>query len=137
MKMAQRPKKTMLPANYRQLEGSERHPGLGARFLGPADPNETFSVTIMLRRRLDGLPMPDVDSFATNPSSRHRRLSSNEFAARYGASQEDIDLVVKFVRAQGLTVVETNAARRSVVVSGSVKQMSKAFAVSLGRYQHE
>ena len=35
-----------------------------------------------------------------------------------------------------MSIVKTHAARRTVVVSGSVEQMSKAFAVALGRYEH-
>src|SRR5439155_11853947 len=60
-----------------------------------------------------------------------------KFAARYGASPEDLKMVAKFVKGRGLKVVETHAARRSVVASGTVAQMSKAFAVPLGRYQHQ
>ena len=40
-----------------------------------------------------------------------------------------------FARSQGLIVTETNAARRRVVVSGMAAQMSRAFAVELGRYE--
>src|SRR5262249_44398683 len=36
-----------------------------------------------------------------------------------------------------LNVIETNAARRTVVVSGTVAQMNKAFAVKLLNYEHE
>ncbi len=126
-----------IPANYRRLEGSERHPEPGTRFIGPADPNESLSVTIVLRRRPDGTPMPDLDSFAAMPLDRRQRLTGDEFAAKYGASQDDIDRVTEFAKAQGLNVVEINAARRTIVVSGTVAQMSKAFGVTLGRYQHE
>ena len=63
-------------------------------------------------------------------------MSSDEFVAKYGAAPDDFQKVSDFAKAQGLQVVETNAARRSVVVSGTAAQMSKAFAVTLGRYQH-
>ena len=59
-------------------------------------------------------------------------MSSDEFVAKYGAAPDDFQKVSDFAKAQGLQVVETNAARRSVVVSGTAAQMSKAFAVTLG-----
>jgi len=45
--------------------------------------------------------------------------------------------VTDFVVKNGLKIENTNAARRSIVVSGTVDQMSKAFAVTLGIYEHE
>ena len=125
-----------IPNTYRQLEGSERHPALDAKFLGPADEHETFTVTIILRRRPDGPPVPDPSSFLAAPLSHRPRMSSDEFAAKYGAAPDDLRKVTEFANAQGLQVVETNPARRSVVVSGTVAQMNKAFAVTLGHYQH-
>jgi kumamolisin len=71
------------------------------------------------------------------PPAQRQRLSPAEFAAAYGASPEDIANVTAFAVAQGLTIVETHAARRTVVVSGTVAQMNKAFAVKLQRYRHE
>jgi kumamolisin len=62
-------------------------------------------------------------------------MSSDEFAAQYGASPDDIAKITAFARAHSLTIVETHAARRTVVVSGTVAQMSNAFAVELNRYE--
>jgi hypothetical protein len=124
-----------IPIDYEQLKGSERRPSPNAKLLGPADPNETFSVTIVLRRRIDGPPIPDFDYFATTPLSQRRRMPEDEFAANYGAAPDDIAKVVDFANGQKLTVVETHAARRTVVVSGTVERMSAAFALALGRYE--
>jgi kumamolisin len=126
-----------IPASYQRLAGSERRPSSEGTLLGAADLDESFSVTIVLRRRPDGPPLPDHSHFATTPPSQRQRLPADEFAARYGAAQEDIDRVTAFAREHGLTVVEANAARRAVVVSGTTRQMNQAFAVTLGRYQHE
>ena len=125
---------TTTPAGYVRLAGSERHPGPGATLLSPADPDERFSVTIVLRRRLDGEPMPGID-FYRRPPSQRPRLPEDEFAARYGASPEDIAVITGFAAAHGLEVTEANAARRSVKVSGTVAQMERAFHVTLGTYQ--
>jgi kumamolisin len=125
-----------ISANYVPLAGSELRPGPSDRLLGKADEAETFNVTITVRRRPDGPPVPDFDYFRRTPPSERRRLSQNDFANRYGADPADIEKVVAFARNQGLNVVETNVARRTVVVSGTVAQFNQAFGVELGRYEH-
>ncbi|MGH9635155.1 MAG: S53 family peptidase, partial [Candidatus Angelobacter sp.] len=126
-----------VPKSYQRIVGSERRPSPKAKLLGPADPNEKFTVTIVLRRRPDGPAIPDHDFFLTTPPQQRQRMSADEFASKYGALPVDIEKVVAFAKSQGLEIVETHPARRTVVVSGTVAQMSKAFAVSLGRYEHE
>ncbi len=125
-----------IPSHRIPLPGSERRPSANAQMLSAADAGETLKVTIALRRRTDGPPMPDFDSFAKTPPSQRQRLSQNEFAEKYGADPDEVARVVAFVQLNGLEVVETHLGRRSVVVSGTVAQMNQAFGVSLGRYQH-
>jgi kumamolisin len=126
-----------IPQNYQRLDGSERRPSPIAKLLKPADADEKVTVTIALRRRLDGSPPPEPDSFLATPPAQRRRLPSDDFAALYGASPGDISQVTNFATSHNLTVVESNAARRTVIVSGTVAQMNAAFAVELGSYQHE
>lgn len=135
--MAETPKGPDIPNGYRRLEGSERRPAPKAEFLGLADPKETLSITIVLRRRPDGPPVPEPSFFAATPPSQRRRMPADEFAAKYGAAPSDIDRVSEFAKAHGLTVVETHPARRTVVVSGTVAQLNATFAVRLGRYKVE
>jgi kumamolisin len=73
----------------------------------------------------------------TSPISCRPRLSEAAFAERYGAAPEELGLIAAFLRAHAITIDETNAARRTVVATGTVAQMSKAFAVTLGRYHRE
>ena len=124
-----------IPPDYRPLEGSERHPVPGAKLLGPADANETLRVTIVLRHRSDGPPLPDPADLASSLPKDRPRLTAEEFAEKYGADPADITRVVAFAEENGLRVVEMHADQRTVTVSGTVGQMSKAFAVSLGRYE--
>ena len=136
--MANVPKTTaIIPKNYVRLDGSERRPGPSARLLGPAKNDETMTVTIVLRRRPDGPPVPDHSYYRDTPPAERPRLSSEEFARKYGADQADIDKVTAFVAGHGLKVVETNPGRRTVVVSGTVQQFSKAFGVTLSEYEHQ
>jgi kumamolisin len=126
-----------IPQGYRRLQGSERRPSPSAKALDIANPNESFAVTIVLRRRLNGAPLPDHDFFLNTPPSQRQRMSSSEFAVLYGASNEDIDKVIKFVTAHHLTVVDAHAARRTVIVSGTVQRMESFFATRLGRFEHQ
>src|SRR6266852_1156762 len=123
------------PKGYRALANSERPPAPGVVRMGPMDPKETLSVSIRVRRRLDGPSLPNLNTLAATSLAQRGYLSREDFAASYGAAQADLDQVVAFAQSQGLTVVETNAARRVVVVSGTVEQINHAFAVDLGQYQ--
>jgi kumamolisin len=128
-----------IPNNYTRLDDSERRPSPKAKALGPADPNEIFSVTIVLRRKL-GAQMRDFSHFEQRVDDQDRPPNTEEFAARYGASEEDAQKVVEFAKSHGLSVkplTPVHLARRTVVAEGTVEQMSKAFAVSLGKYEHE
>jgi kumamolisin len=126
-----------VPENYQRLDGSERHPSPSATLLRPADADEKVTITIVLRRRLDGPPLPGPEFFLATPPAQRQRLPPDDFAALYGASPADIKQVTDFLTSGSLTVVETNAARRTVVASGTVAQMNAVFAVELGCYQHE
>lgn len=46
---------------------------------GPGRPDETFSVTIVLRRRPDAGAVPDFRQFVITPLSRRRGLSPMDF----------------------------------------------------------
>ncbi len=120
-----------VPKNYRRLTGSERKPGSSAKLLGPADPAETFTVTIVLRRGPGGPPVPDASYYLRTPPVQRRRLPNDDFARKSGADEADIDKVTGFANAQGLTIVETHVARRPVVVSGTVAQFNEAFRIWL------
>jgi kumamolisin len=124
-----------IPPNYRRVDGSERRPARGARLVGLADPKETLSISICLRRRPDAPPVPDQTLWAKTPPGRRKYLSRRECAAKYGAAQADLDRVTEFARSHGLSIVQTSVGGRTVVVSGTVEQINKAFFVELGRYE--
>jgi kumamolisin len=103
------------------VPGSTREPFAGALARGDASPDESVSVTIVVRPR--ATPPPAGDAAVV--------ISREEFAQRYGADPDDVAAVEQFARDAGLTVVETSAARRSVRVSGTVRAMNAAFGTRL------
>ena len=119
-----------IPPNYRRVDGSERRSARGARLVGVADPKETLSVSICVRRRPDAPPVPDQTLWAKTPPGKRNYLSRRECAAKYGAAQADLDRVTEFARSHGLSIVQTNVGGRTVVVSGTVEQINKAFLLS-------
>ncbi len=95
-----------------------RPPG---EFVSVADPNERVMVTVRVRSKHASPPLPG-------------HLSREEFAAAYGAGEGDLERVDAFANEYGLSVVERDAARRTVRLEGTVAQVSEAFGVSLGTY---
>ena len=119
----------------RALIGSERQPMRGARSVGKADPSERLEVSVLLRfRGSDALK--DRVAKLTRGERSDRHLSREEFAQRHGADPADIAKVRQFAGAHGLAVVEEDAARRTVVLSGTVAQFNNAFEVDLQTFEH-
>ena len=108
------------PADHQQLEKSA--------------PAETITATLILRRRAGSEPLKNLAYFQQTRAADRTHLTHQEFETTHGAAQADLDKVVAFAKTNGLQVVESNAARRSVVVRGTAAQMNTAFAVDLHHY---
>jgi kumamolisin len=123
------------PKKQVPLAGSERTPLEGAREVGPAEPNEIVDVTIRVRSRSGKKPFADAGEFS-KPIEHRKILSREGFEKQYGADPASIAMVESFAREYGLTVKETSAARRTVIVSGTVAAMNNAFGVDLKQYEY-
>jgi Pro-kumamolisin, activation domain len=91
----------------------------GYRPLTGADPATPVQATIVLRA--DDSTAAGLLSGQYDPAKQ----------APAGADSSSIEAVESFVRNHGLTVVESNAAERSVVVRGTADQMKQAFGTNL------
>jgi len=120
------------------IPGSERQPLKGAKAIGPARPDERIEVTVRLRSKAPVVQALAADGASgdTHPA-RRQYLTREQFAAAHGADAQDIAAVAAFAKAHGLAVLESDAARRSVVLSGSTTAMNAAFGVALQQYQHD
>jgi kumamolisin len=117
--------------SYTLLAGSERKQPVAATDLGPADPNERLSVTIMLQ------PPSGANAAASHLAERlseRTYLTREQLAAQRGAPPDAVLAVERFALDAGLLVLEADAARRSVVVEGTVAQLSEAFHVDVRRF---
>ncbi len=117
------------------LPGSERQPVPGARSVGRVDPAERLDVSVILRHgAVDALREKLRKLASGNCSEAH--VKREDFAGQFGALQQDIDAVATFAAAHGLAIVQADAARRSVVLSGTVAAFNDAFGVDLQRFEH-
>ena len=117
------------------LKGSERHARAGARQSRRADSSERLEVTVLVRRSAREQLASRVADICAGKSGR--RLSREEFARHHGAAAADLDAVRRFAASHKLTVVQEDAARRTLILSGTVAQFSAAFAVELYQYVHD
>jgi kumamolisin len=101
------------------LQGSERSVAQNATSIGATNPDEMVEVTVRLRSK-----DPSKATMTT-------RVSREDYAKACGASEDDIHRVQQFARDHNLTVVSSNAAHRSVILRGTVAQVSAAFSVEL------
>jgi kumamolisin len=112
------------------LPGSERKAPKNAKAAGTLNMQATANVTVVLRRRAGEPPV-------TGDGSPRTILSRAEFANEYGASAADVQLVEEFAHNHHLSVVEASLEKRSVVLMGTLAQLSKAFNAKLKCYQYK
>jgi kumamolisin len=117
---------TPIPAKRVELPDSTHAPVPNAIKVGRADDQRVIRVSVILKRKT----RLDVASL------QGRQLSRAEYAASYGASQEDFDAVRDFARANALTVDEGKSSllRRRVELHGAISDFSRAFGVELNDY---
>jgi len=117
--MAPKSKTPNFASQPRQLlAGSEKAP-----FHIPAAKTATgkLTVSVILRRKN---PL--------NPKSLGKvRVTRAQYRANYAASGSDIVQIRKFAKEFGLTVAEESAERRTILLTGTVAAMQKAFGVEL------
>src|ERR1700722_13327690 len=91
-----------------------------------------------------GLPLRNTNELSVllnqiyDPSSPnyHHFLTPEEFAARYGPSEQDYESVSNFAKANGLTIINTHSNRVVLDVSGKVSNIENALHIKLRTYHH-
>jgi uncharacterized repeat protein (TIGR03803 family) len=70
-----------------------------------------------------------------SPNFRHF-LTPEQFAQRFGPTEQDYQAVIDFAQSHGLLVTATHPNRTLVSVRGTVADIQRAFHVTLSEYQH-
>jgi kumamolisin len=107
------------------LPGSHRDPVASASAPSPIDIHELVQVTVVLRRR-SHTQLPPAEEFGFQNSQTVNYHRREDFAVLHGADPADIALVEAFAHEYSLTVTEKSAAKRSVVLTGTVENMQNA-----------
>jgi Pro-kumamolisin, activation domain len=104
--------------------------------VGQLPPDRVLKLAIMLPLR-NQPALTQLLSDLHNPQSPSylRYLSVQEFTAQFGPTQADVDAVVRFVQANGMTVTRSTANRMVVDVKAPVASIEKAFHVTMGTYR--
>jgi kumamolisin len=111
-----------------ELQGSFRKIPLGKN-LGSTSFNELIEVMVKIRRKTP------IRNFIRGMSAgKNKPLTRDVFDRRFGASTEDINLVLAYARQHDLTVLQTSVSRRCVILGGSVQRFSEAFGVYLADF---
>lgn len=66
----------------------------------------------------------------------HRFLTPEQFAERFGPTEQDYQSVISYAKSNRFEVLNTFGNRALVVVSGSVADIERTFQVRLGTYRH-
>jgi kumamolisin len=118
------------------LAGSSHGPLPGAIPIAPVHPAEVFEVNFMLRRRSDGPSFPSPEVIGLQPPRQRMYLTREDFEARHGAHPDDMETIRGFAVAHGFQVIQANAARRTVTLSGTAAQFERALSTKLSHFIH-
>jgi subtilase family serine protease len=91
-----------------------------------------------------GLPFRDTNAlyallrqvYDRRSPNFHRYLTPEQFAQRFGPTEEDYQRVINYAKANGLAVTRTFGNHAVVGVDGQVCDIERMFHVHLGYYQH-
>lgn len=119
------------------IPGTERSVMLGAKAIGVVTPDERFEVTVRLRSKARTPSPVSASAQADKLPAQRQYLSREDYAAGHGADPQDIAKLTAFAQAHQLVVVESNTARRSVVLSGTAATLGAAFGANLQQYEHD
>jgi kumamolisin len=113
------------------LKGSKKRRLHNAQITGEV-PSGEFQVTVMVRRQK---PLPDATASAKVKLHERNYISRHDLATKYGAAAADLEKVAAFAQAHHLRVVEKDAAKRHVILSGTTQNYNLAFGVDLKMYK--
>ncbi len=108
-----------------------------AQYLRPHAASAAMNVLVSLKLR----NAAQLDAFlrdVRDPASAqyHKFLTPQQFAAQYGPTQQQVQQVVAYLRAQGLRVQSVSRNNMLVRASGTVGGFQQAFATRINDYRH-
>jgi kumamolisin len=117
------------------ISGSERAVVKNAKAIGKPDPNQIIEVTLVLRSAAAGVPISSVKEVSSMPLKERKYLTRNEFASASKIDADDLVKIEEFAHENGLTIVKISPESNSVILSGTLTQLSDAFGTTLACYE--
>ena len=93
------------------------------------NPSEILSASIYLRPKSKVASSNHKNPYVNFQANE--KLSREEFVKQFSADKSELEIVMNFAHKYNLNILETDASRRIVKVSGTVEQMNSAFGVDL------
>lgn len=97
--------------------------------------NMQLSIGLPLQNKQEALDLFH-QVYDAHSANYHRYLSPEQFAEKFGPTEQDYQKVINYAKASGLTIVRTFTNRALVDVAGSVTAVEDMFHVTMGAYQH-
>jgi kumamolisin len=120
------------------LQKSKRLQPAGAQPLKlEVAPDERIEVTVIVRPRSSAAQRrAEVQALARQFPRQRKHLTFDRFSKLHGARADDLKLVERFAGEHQLDVVESSAAKRSVILAGAVAAFGRAFHVNFQTFRH-
>jgi subtilase family serine protease len=107
-----------------------------ANDLGPVDPNQIQTLTIVLKTHNEAeFDKAIEDLYDPESSSYHQWFSANDFA-KYAPTSSELETVKKELVNQGFTVVSTDPQNFSLRVTGTTAKVEAAFQTQLHTFRY-
>src|SRR5271170_4211315 len=133
----------LIPAAQAQIDARTTLRGHVPEIIKSLQPNGRLPANQEMRLAI-GLSLRNTNELAAllkqiyepdNPNFRHY-LKPEEFAKRFGPTEEQYQAVRAFAEANGLRVTRTHPNRLLLDVAGSVANIEKTFHITLWTYRH-
>jgi kumamolisin len=118
-----------------RLDGSDRAPAAGARAAAVWPADDSIEISVILRRPRGEWLSDALDRLASGQRN-YPPMTRERFTELHGASLRDIDAVTDFARAQGLSIMQVDRARRTMKLAGPVGGANAAFGIELRQFDH-
>lgn len=105
--------------------------------LGPLPVSQPLSVTLRLApsaQQAAALAQLLTEQATPNSPQYHQWLTPQEYAAQFGASDEQIATISSWALSQGLSIAQLSPAKNRIVLAGTSGQFQRAFAMTLHSY---
>ena len=118
------------------VAGSELPTQFAAKSIGRSNAIELITVTVKVRAKDDKGSASDLESLAKQEVRTRSQVRREDFAASHGADPADLKKVEDYARSCNLSIIESCAAKRRVMLGGKVSDFESAFGVTMERFEH-